>query len=165
MTDDTMTETRLCATCGMCCDGVLFDSVILQHGESARALSALGLRIRRKKSEEFFLQPCSAHQGCECAIYHQRPERCRRFRCRQLLGVASGEIPETTAREKILEARELVAHVNQLISRIAETNANRSLSRRCANALTTSDWTPLHDELKSAMKELNSLLDREFRIK
>jgi Fe-S-cluster containining protein len=149
----------------MCCDGVLFDSVILQHGESARALSALGLKIRRKKSEEFFLQPCSAHQGCECAIYHQRPERCRRFRCRQLLGVASGEIPEITAREKILEARELVAHVNQLINRIAETNANRSLSRRCANALTTSAWTPLHDELKSAMNELNSLLDREFRIK
>ena len=165
MTDDTMTETRLCATCGMCCDGVLFDSVILQHGESARALSALGLKIRRKKNEEFFLQPCSAHQGCECAIYHRRPERCRRFRCLQLLRVASGEILESSAFEKIHEARKLVAHVNHLIARVAEPNSKRSLSRRCANALTTSDWTPLHDELKSAMNELNSLLDREFRIK
>ena len=51
------------------------------------------------------------------------------------------------------------------ILEIAETNPNRALAQRCANALTTHDRTPHHDELESAMRELESLLDREFRVK
>jgi len=66
--------------------------------------------------------------------------------------------------EKIAEALGLVARVNALISRVAETNPNRSLAQRCANALTTSDWTRVHDELESAMRELTSLLDHDFRV-
>ena len=156
--------TRLCAACGMCCDGVLFHSVLLQSGESARAFSALGLKIKRQKGREYFRQPCPAHHGCSCAIYEQRPSRCRLFNCRQLLRVASGTTAESRALEIIGEARGLVGRVNALIGRVAETNPNRALAQRCANALTTSDWTPLHEELESAMRELESLLDREFRV-
>ena len=155
---------RLCAACGMCCDGVLFHSVLLQPGDSARALSALGLKTKRKKGQEFFRQPCPAHRGCGCAIYGQRPVRCRLFNCRQLLRVATDESTEARAMEIIAGARELVGRADALIGRVAETNPNRSLAQRCANALTTSDPTPLHDELESAMRELESLLDREFRV-
>ncbi|MFZ4777531.1 MAG: YkgJ family cysteine cluster protein [Terrimicrobiaceae bacterium] len=155
---------RLCAACGMCCNGVLFHSVLLQPGDSARALSALGLKMKRKKGVEFFLQPCPAHCGSRCTIYEDRPARCRHFQCRQLLRVAAGEISEGSALEKIQEAREAVARINLLISRVAETNPNRGLAQRCANALTTADRTPLHDELDSAMRGLEALLEKEFRI-
>ena len=155
---------RLCAACGMCCNGVLFHSVLLQPGDSARALSALGLKTKRKKGQVFFRQPCPAHHGCGCAIYGQRPVRCRLFKCRQLLRVTAGESTEARAMEILVGARELVGRVDALIGRVAETNASRSLAQRCANALTTSEWSPLHDELESAMRELELVLDQDFRV-
>lgn len=148
----------------MCCNGVLFHSVLLQPGDSARALSALGLKIKRKKGNVFFLQPCTAHRGSECTIYHDRPARCRLFHCRQLLGVEAGEIAESSALDKIRQAGELVARINELIARIAEPNPRRNLAQRCANALTTEEWTPLHHELDSTMRGLEALLEKEFRV-
>ena len=173
MTDDsTPPSARLCAACGMCCDGVLFHSVALQLGDSSRQLAAIGLKLRRKKGVEFFLQPCSAHREnggkCSCLIYDQRPMRCRIFNCRQLEGVAAGEITEAAALEKIRQARAHVARVNGLIAQFGASNTNRSLAHRVAHALTLpnkeAQRTPLHGELEAAMKELESLLEREFRV-
>ena len=155
---------RLCAACGMCCDGVLFHSVVLQRGDSARALAAAGLKIRRKAGREFFLQPCSALRECRCALYAERPQRCRLFNCRQLLCLATGETTEAAALEKIEEARRLSARVEVLIGKAGGGNPNRSLSQRCANALTTAEWRPVHDVLQAVMEELEALLSREFRV-
>lgn len=148
----------------MCCNGSLFHSVVLQPGDSARTLSALGLKTKQKKGQEFFLQPCPAHRGSACAIYGQRPIRCRLFHCHLLLRIWRGEMTATSALEKILEARDRVACVNALIDRVAETNPNRALARRCAYALTTPVWTPAHDELQSSMQSLEKLLENDFRI-
>ena len=161
----------ICGSCGMCCDGVLFHAVELQPGDHPRQLSALGLKLRRKKGVEFFLQPCSAHRQesglCSCTIYAERPMRCRGFDCRQLRGVLAGEISEEGALGKIREAREKVAEVNGLIDQIAETNPNRGLAHRVANAL-----TPSHGEVKSAKllelevasQELETMLLNNFRV-
>lgn len=62
------------------------------------------------------------------------------------------------------EARELVASVNALIDQLAATNPNRALAQRCANALTASERTPLHEKLATAMQKLETLLAKEFRI-
>jgi uncharacterized protein len=171
MTTDLSPSARLCAACGMCCDGVLFHAVNLQAGDSARQLASLGMKIRRKKGVEFFLQPCFAHSetegSCTCAIYDQRPARCRLFNCKQLLRVASAETSEADALEKISEARARVARVNELISEFGESNLNRSLAHRVAHALTLQkgeERTPLHDRLDGAMIELEALLEKEFRV-
>jgi Fe-S-cluster containining protein len=155
----------------MCCDGVLFHSVELQSGDNPRQLSALGLKLRRKKGVEFFLQPCAAHReengACSCAIYPERPTRCRLFNCRQILSVESGAASEAEAMDKIRNARSQVARVNELIDRIGESNPARSLAHRVANALTLpegSSRTALHDELDTAMRELEAFLATEFRV-
>lgn len=160
----------LCASCGMCCDGVLFHSVELQPGDHPRQLASLGLKLRRKKGVEFFLQPCAAHRdengSCSCSIYAERPKRCRLFNCRQILAVESGAITEAEASEKIREARSRVARVKELMGHVGETNPNRSLAHRVANALTLPEGegrTPLHEELDSAMRELEHFLEKEFR--
>lgn len=165
------TSARLCGACGMCCDGVLFHSVELQAGDHPRQLASLGLKIRRKKGVEFFLQPCAAHRVegeiCSCAIYAERPARCRLFNCRQILAVESGTVTETEAAGKIREARALVAQVHQLMDEVGETNPGRSLAHRVANALTLPEGashTPLHDKLDLAMQELEALLAKEFRL-
>lgn len=158
----------------MCCDGVLFHSVELQPGDNPRQLSALGLKLRRRKGVEFFLQPCAAHSpgsgengACSCSIYEERPTRCRAFDCRQILSVKSCAASEEEAMEKIRAARERVARVNGLIDRIGEGNPARSLAHRVANALTLPEGasrTALHHELDEAMRELEAFLAKEFRV-
>lgn len=170
-THDASSSERLCGACGMCCDGVLFHSVELQAGENPRQLSALGLKLRRKKGIEFFLQPCSAHReengACSCTIYAQRPARCRLFNCRQILAVEAGCGSEADALEKIRNARVQVARVNGLIARLGKSNPARSLAHRVTNALTLAEGverTELHDELDAAMRGLEDFLAKEFRV-
>src|SRR5271163_4672225 len=105
--------TRLCGQCGMCCNGVMFHTVWLQPGESPQKLAALGLKLKLKKKQHYLLQPCAAHNGSECAIYMQRPERCRLFECRQLKRIAKGEITEAMAMEKIQDVKRRVREVGE----------------------------------------------------
>lgn len=168
---DPAISARLCGACGMCCDGVLFHSVELQVGDHPRQLAALGLKIRRKKGVGIFLQPCAAHRvegdACSCAIYAERPTRCRVFNCRQILAVEEGSATEAEAAGKIREARARVAGVLRIMEQVGETNPSRSLAHRVANALTLPEGaprTPLHDKLDSAMRELEGFLSKEFRI-
>ncbi len=154
---------RLCAECGLCCNGGLFDSVELQPGDSARALTALGFKMKREKGTFWFRQPCTAHRECACAIYDERPTRCRLFECHILRRVAAGELSEAQARQTISEALALVGRINQLIAQVAETNPRRSLAKRIASALATDEPTALHRELELARDAYEDLANREFR--
>jgi len=155
----------------MCCNGVMFDIVRLQPGESPKAFAALGLKVKRKRGQGHIVQPCPAHRDAQCAVYAGRPERCRVFECRQLQRVASGEITETMAREKIGEAARLVAQVNALLLRAGGTNENRALSKRCEQAMSgpmnaspDAAAAEIRATLASAKRKLDALLDQEFRI-
>ncbi len=154
---------RLCAACGMCCDGTLFHNVTLQPGDSPRALASHGLRTKRRRDETFFHQPCPAHCGNHCAIYDDRPTRCRAFDCRLLQRVATNDITEADARAKITEARRQANEVENLIEQITETNPHRSLAHRAANALTTDTPTPTHSKLERALQTLETNLETNFR--
>jgi len=53
------------------------------------------------------------------------------------------------------------------MAQVGETNPNRSLAHRVANALTlppNTERTLLHNQLETAMRELGALLDQEFRV-
>lgn len=162
---------RLCEACGMCCNGVMFHTVILQPGDSAPALKALGLKVKERKEKRYIEQPCPAHQNCQCTIYAGRPARCRLFECRQLKQVASGEITEATAMEKIHEAANKIRHLNELLEKAGGANATRPLSRRCEAVMVV----PLDDssdegakafrqELAQSFQELDQMLDKDFRV-
>ena len=162
---------RLCAACGMCCNGVMFHTVRLQPADSARELSALGLKLKRKKGQRYILQPCPMFRESRCSIYEARPERCRLFECRQLQGVASGAITEAMARKQIDHARQQVAEVNQLLHASGGTNLKRPLTKRFDKAMaepldasSEAAAVALRTQLVRAMQELNDLLDREFRV-
>ena len=162
---------RLCTACGLCCNGVMFHAVRLQPGDSAKALAALGLRLKRKKRQQFILQPCPAWRESRCSIYEQRPERCRLFECRQLKRVAAGEITEAAALEKIRDVQRRVAFVNGLLERAGGTDAGKPLSKRCEKVMAepldvSSDpaTVELRAALTQAMRELDAMLDEDFRI-
>jgi hypothetical protein len=153
----------------MCCDGVLFYGVKLQPSDSARALRALGLKVKRKYGHEQSLQPCAAHQNCSCSIYADRPQRCREFECRQLVGLARAELSETQALENILHARTLVDRVEALLLIAKDERLGKALATRCETVFTP----PLDDSpgaaenrvaLGGAIKELEAFLSSHFRV-
>lgn len=172
--DDTAAEAagRLCAACGLCCNGVMFHTVKLQAGDSRTELAALGLKLKKKQKEHYILQPCPAFKENRCSIYLQRPTRCRLFECRQLLRLAGGEITEGEALEKIREAQARVETVERLLARSGKTDPKRALSKRYDKIVAE----PLHEEsaeagaivlrgeLDRAMLELNQMLNRDFRL-
>ena len=149
----------------------MFHQLRLQPDDSARELVALGLKLKRKKRQEYILQPCPAWQETQCSIYHQRPERCRLFECQQLQRVAAGESTEAAALEKIEEVQGRVAHLDGL-SRRADGSLRRGpISKRCETALAEPFDATTHphlvqerEALARGLAELEAILDEHFRI-
>lgn len=169
--DTSSVAERLCEACGMCCNGVMFHTVILQPGDSAPALKALGLKVKERKEKRYIEQPCPAHQNCQCTIYASRPARCRLFECRQLKRVASGEITESMALKKIHQATSKVRILHELLERAGGANASRPLSKRCEavmivplNASSDESTITFRQELAASFAELDTMLDEDFRV-
>lgn len=160
---------RLCAACGMCCNGVLFHSVSLQEEDAPRALAALGLKIKRKAGTHSMLQPCTAHKDFCCTIYTRRPARCRIFACRQLLEVAAGSRSEQAAMQAIRAAQVLVGNVETLFAAAGEHRKHKPFATRF-EALCTPPFddspqaTALRAQLTQTWNELQATLQKDFRV-
>lgn len=169
--DDLDEASGLCASCGLCCNGVLFHTVRILGNDSISELSALGLRVWRKKGERVLLQPCPAFCGDSCRIYEQRPTRCRLFECRQLQRVKAGQIPISAAQEKIRQATTLVAEAQDLLAALGEKHLDRPLTKRHGH-IESEPLDPSSDpllvsqrtRLNQVMSELAALLDNDFRV-
>jgi Fe-S-cluster containining protein len=155
-----LTDT-LCLQCGLCCNGVLFADVLSEPGDRS-PLFAVRSRVN---------QPCPAFNSgdCTCAIYAERPARCRKFECLQLLGVKAGKTTTNAALKKIRAAQRLAAKVEKLLDELGFNETTISLSRRfkrCQRAaenggLPAERFDTLAD-LQLAVHELTLLLAREF---
>lgn len=167
----TSVASRLCQECGLCCNGVLFHTVRLQPSDSPRDLSGLGIKIKRKRGQDFFSQPCSAFLEMQCGIYAQRPSRCRLFECRQLKGVQSGTITVDSAMERIHNVQERVAILEELSLRADGKPRKGPLSKRCETALaepidasTHAELAAKQRELARGLQDLEDILDAHFRL-
>jgi len=152
----------LCLQCGLCCNGVLFADVRPEPGDHSPLFRGNRSRV---------VQPCPAFNAgtCACAIYAERPARCRKFECRQLLGVRAGTITTEKALRQIRTARELAEKVEKLLAELGFNNVRLPLSRRfqrCQRAaergeLPESQFDRLAD-LQLAVHQLTGLLAKEF---
>lgn len=168
---DQSVASRLCAACGMCCNGSLFHMVYLQPGDSPKAIAALGLKLKFKKQKTFFYQPCTAFKNSCCTIYAERPTRCRAFECRQLKRVESGVSDEAEALEKIREAQAQIAQVEQLLARAGEKKRDRPLGKRYekimeqpVDAESSPKEAAAREALSEAMCALEEFLKTHFRV-
>lgn len=155
---------ELCLDCGLCCNGVLFDQVKLQRGDNAKALSALGLPVKKKS---FFAQPCAGLCGTLCRVYESRPVRCREFVCALWSSVQAGKTSLSAGRRKIESVRIQVNALTQLLEGTAGNNRRKPLAQRVATALQHPGAEALPPSHASALQEafltLQSLLDQDFR--
>jgi Fe-S-cluster containining protein len=161
---------RLCRTCGLCCDGSIFSDVRLQYADSAQELKALGFRIQHKKKGDFFNQPCSAFKNKACSVYHQRPSRCRAFECQQLKRLAQGETTEESVLKKIKEAQCKIDIIKKFLYDLGPTNPKKPLLQQyqqiIAEPVDISAGKKIAEaraELDAKFSNLNEFFDQEFR--
>lgn len=70
--------------------------------------------MERKGDNLIFRQPCPKFGGGRCAIYDDRPEPCRGYRCKLRKDLDEGQISAAEAREKIEIAKALVVKLKDL---------------------------------------------------
>jgi uncharacterized protein len=152
----------LCLQCGMCCNGVLFADVRPEPGDGSPLFQGNRSRVG---------QPCPAFNvtTCACAIYAERPARCRKFECRQLLGVRNGTTTTEKALRQIREARRLAAEVEKLLTELGFNNERLPFSRRFQRCQRAAENGQLPEgqlerlaDLQLAVHRLTGLLAREF---
>jgi len=161
----------LCRACGLCCNGVLFDTVHLGPGDCREELKSLGMLIKHKKKYDFFHQPCSSFDNNCCSIYERRPERCRAFECQQLKRFFSGDITEKNVLATIMVALSKVTHLRKLLQQSGEINMKKSLSQQYKKVLAepldaSCDLEAFKErsDLINAFEDLQKFLNQEFRI-
>ena len=156
----TLTD-ALCLQCGLCCNGVIFADVLAEPGDPSPLFAG----------RQRVAQPCPAFAAgdCTCAIYRERPRRCRQFECRQLLGVGAGEITVAAALRRIAKARRLAAKVEQHLLALGFANAKIPLKRRfnhCQRAAESGELAAEHfatlADLQLTMHRLTQLLAEDF---
>ena len=164
--------TELCNACGLCCNGAIFADVQLRPGDDEERLRLLGLQMKKKSDVPRalkFLQPCTAHDGCQCRIYPERPEYCREFECALLKNVIAGRIEKTRALRLIHIARDKLTAIKELLTELGdsdETLSHRVRFKRVSLRMKQSDLdqakAAVFGELTLAVHELNVLLAQSF---
>lgn len=160
---------KLCLSCGMCCNGVIFADVQLQRGDAPGGLKANGLPLRLRGGKTVFPQPCAAFQDCQCKIYALRPKHCRDFECALLKSVLAGKTEFTAARKVVRTAHQRAEKVRQLLRDLGDTEETLALSKRFQRVKKQMDSSGFEEEradtfadLSMAVHELNVLLSEGF---
>lgn len=157
-------DTTPCVGCGLCCDGTLYVRAQVAPGEEQRLIDD-GLQLTTHEGRTFFLQPCP-HQSCgRCAIYNERFDVCRSFRCALLRRYQAGEIDLSEARLRIEGALKLLEEIRAdypLGGRHAE---RRRIRRQLADELDSLDPSEREPVARRLLKLVSAdcYFDRWFR--
>jgi uncharacterized protein len=158
---------KLCLSCGLCCNGVIFADVQVQAGDDVARLHAL--KLLKRAGAMKFPQPCAMHDGCRCAIYTERPKYCREFECLLLQDAEAGRVSEAEALRVIKNARKKAARVRELLEQLGDNDASVALSkrfqamrRRMEDGDVSADDVEIFGLLTVAVHELNVVLSERF---
>lgn len=106
----------LCARCGLCCDGTLYNYVSLVPDDLPPLAKYPQLALKVRDHQETFDLGCALHTGTGCSAYADRPSTCSRYVCGVLRAVARDELTEHEAVLVIEEAVALTANVKEYVA-------------------------------------------------
>lgn len=158
---------ELCTRCGICCDGVLFSSVICDTATEARRMEELGVELQHQDGVISFSHPCKCLSGTKCSVYQDRPARCRIFECELLKRVRAGERTVEQAHATIQEAFAKVASLKQRLGELGQDDDSMALAFRW-NALSddsaerSEEWWDSYAELLLDIRTMQAFLKAEF---
>lgn len=160
---------QLCPNCGLCCDSTLFADVELQKRDDAKRLAKLGLTLEKKSRGQLaFAQPCACFDGKLCQIYHDRPQRCRKFDCGLLKRVDDGKLTAGAALKKISDTKKRAENIRDLLRSLGQRDEQMALTHRYAEAMSApvdfsnETQAEAHGELMMAVNDLMNRLQRDF---
>lgn len=160
---------KLCPSCGLCCNGVLFGDVELLRRDDPKRLAALGMTLLRKGRKQCFTQPCACFDGQWCRIYQERPQRCRAFECRLLRRAQESQVTSEAALKTIGEARRCADRVRELVRLLGQRDEWMPLNRRYAavvaqplDLVSGEETASQRGELMLAVHHLTQILERDF---
>lgn len=88
---DAVNPSDLCITCGLCCNGTLFNYAGLEEHEFEQVVR-LGMKPADDDDKTFFSLPCPQLDGTKCSCYGDRPAVCGDFMCALVGTLTSGEM-------------------------------------------------------------------------
>jgi len=144
---------HLCVSCGICCDGPLFDYAKLLPEEVPHARE-LGFEIVQLGEHSAFALPCGNLCGTVCQIYEVRPSRCRSYKCTTVEAMENGEIDRAEADRRVEATKVAVADVRK---RLLPGETFLELRARFGD-----DPSPAPD-FRLAMVKWDMTMDRYFR--
>jgi uncharacterized protein len=145
---------KLCAACGLCCDGTLYPSFESEEGDALDHFDERLRQVAQKGAKVTWSQPCSALKDGACLIYHDRPVVCRRYQCTTLEALANGRLSLEQAQKHIEQAKDAKEKLGELIGLNGTSSANRLRVLRN---------TATDPEIQLAIGVLELVLDRHFR--
>jgi uncharacterized protein len=159
---------RLCTSCGLCCSGVVYDSVPFGAHEVSK-VAELGLEpYEEPPGQPRFNLPCRHLQGTRCGVFDRRPEPCGAFRCELLKNFEAGELSMSEALSRVSEAKKMIDEVRPMVREaggpITPKKWGALLDAWRANAL-GGRATELEALAVLQLAKLNRFLDTHFRSK
>lgn len=137
----------LCLSCGLCCDGTLFEVGAITPQEADRYAD----RVNVSNDRRHLLLPCPSLEGCRCKTYLDRPGVCSEFKCLVLASLDEGLITNEAAHEAIEEILGRRRHVTELMG-LTDDRQALVLARKKAEGGTASE------ELLGALRHLKRAL-------
>lgn len=148
--------TRLCRTCGVCCNGVMFAYVEVEKSEM-RADTRRRLHVL--EAENRFTLPCCEHGPEGCQVYDDRPSICRSYTC-----ALYDEYKETG--EELDRKLMRVERIKQLVATIRARRRGAAdhewLPRAISEMLAVGKPTDVERELLLDVAELAMRLQRDI---
>jgi Fe-S-cluster containining protein len=159
-------SSKLCISCGLCCDGTLIGHVQLGN-EDLSAVKAV-MEIEDENGNGFFLQPCKKY--CNgCTIYSQRPDPCISFKCGLLNSFEAKELNFDTAAELILEVKHQKIAIEKKLEVLQLNFQSPSFYFKMVELKklllkNESSLTQVQVELMSDLEQLNTLVEKHFDV-
>ena len=147
----------LCVSCGLCCEGAVYERVPIEPEEFGSAVS-LGLPITMDLHGVCFSLPCPRLEDKCCTVYESRPARCRDFYCKTAKELICGEISRELAFARVGEAN---ARAQRLLGALAGESIPEYRKRR-EDAFERGEALE-RTAARDCLVALDEILDRDFR--
>jgi len=125
---------QLCQSCGLCCDGTLFDLVKLEATDDPGKLKSLGLPVKVSRGlapVARFPQPCAALcADRSCRVYRDRPWQCRVFECGVLKDAKAGRITFDRGLQLVKTARRRADKIRNLLRALGDKDEHLGVGER-----------------------------------
>jgi uncharacterized protein len=154
------TGSDLCQACGFCCDGTLFDGLLLTE-EEARGASRARLPIFQDEGRPTLRLPCPAHVGT-CTIYEDRPSTCRAYQCQLVNRLEQGDTDLASA---LLRVERLKSLVDAIRPHLGEGDGEGFWERAEALQRRPFEWQIENEELMLRIATLREMLARFIDVR